>query len=207
MAFLMDFHLHTNRYSRDSAINPKDLIAKAMSRGLNGVVITEHHWQWTEAELRELLIEARNPDFTLLSGFEYSSKKGDILIYGLPDGEFQNFRPGGDPEEMLKKALDLGAACVAAHPTRRAIPFDQRIYHMPFHAVEIKSCNLDESEQARGLQLSEYIKCPATASSDAHVIGDVGRYATEFPLPIRSMPEFVRAIKSGIFRPADTIRR
>lgn len=202
MAFLMDFHLHTNRYSRDSAILPKDLIPKAIARGLHGVVITEHHWQWTQDECRQLLNEAGNPVFTLLAGFEYSSCKGDILIYGLPDGAFREFLPGGDPEIMLKKALDLGAACIAAHPTRRAIPFDNRIYHMPFHAIEVQSSNLDESEQERGNQLAEFLKRPATACSDAHRTEDIGLYATVFPLPIRTMPDFVRAIQSGAFRPA-----
>jgi len=202
MAFIMDFHLHTSRYSRDSAIPPKDLIPTAIARGLHGVVITEHHWQWTQEECRQLMLEAGNPAFTLLAGFEYSSSKGDILIYGLPDGAYKDFIPGGDPEAMLKKALDLGAACIAAHPTRRAIPFDHRIYHMPFHAVEIKSSNLDEAEQERGLQLAEFLKLPTTASGDAHRVEDIGLYATIFPLPIRTMPDFVRAIKSGAFRPA-----
>jgi hypothetical protein len=169
---------------------------------LSGVVITEHHWQWTQEEVRQLLQEAGNPVFTLLAGFEYSSKKGDILIYGLPDGAFREFKPGGDPEEMLKKAMDMGAACVAAHPTRRAIPFDSRIYHMPFQGIEIQSSNMDESEQKKGVQLAEYVKLPKTASSDAHRVQDIGLYATVFPLPIRSMQDFVRTLKSGAFRPA-----
>ena len=47
-----DLHLHTNRHSPDSQIHPLALFRRAQKIGLNGLVITEHDWLWTEEELR-----------------------------------------------------------------------------------------------------------------------------------------------------------
>jgi histidinol phosphatase-like PHP family hydrolase len=37
-----DHHLHTNRHSPDSIIDPEKLVEHARRIGLDGVVITEH---------------------------------------------------------------------------------------------------------------------------------------------------------------------
>ena len=41
-----DHHLHTSRHSPDSVIDPCALIERARAVGLDGVVITEHDYQW-----------------------------------------------------------------------------------------------------------------------------------------------------------------
>ncbi|MBV8265910.1 MAG: PHP domain-containing protein, partial [Planctomycetaceae bacterium] len=49
-----DHHLHTARHSPDSTIDPLVLIERAHACGLDGVVITEHDFQWPADELAEL---------------------------------------------------------------------------------------------------------------------------------------------------------
>lgn len=202
---LFDLHLHTRRYSGDSSIDEFRLIEAARDAGLDGLVVTEHHWQWREDELEELKALSGDDDFVLLAGFEYSSNCGDILIYGLQSEHVSLFTPGGDPEEALERALALGGACIAAHPTRRAIPFGDCIRRMPFHGVEVSSCNLSPNEQKLGRRLAQELKLPATGSSDAHQIENVGRFATEIDAEIASMADLCAAIRSGNFRPADTV--
>ena len=41
-----DHHLHTSRHSPDSIISPLVLIERARAVGLDGVVITDHDYQW-----------------------------------------------------------------------------------------------------------------------------------------------------------------
>src|SRR5690242_10915035 len=53
-AMKFDHHLHTARHSPDSSIDPRELVARAREIGLDGVVITEHDYQWEEGELAEL---------------------------------------------------------------------------------------------------------------------------------------------------------
>ena len=203
MGFLLDIHCHTRRHSGCSSIDEHQVINQAISRGLDGLILTEHHYQWSDEELDELRQAAGNPDFLLMAAFEYSSAKGDILVYGLQPDQVEQFEPGGDPEEMLRRAQELGAVCVAAHPTRRAIPFDQGcLRRMPINAVEVRSVNLRPFEQAEAEVLAGELGLPHTGASDAHRLEDVGAYATEFEAPIMDMAGFLNSLKRGAFRPA-----
>ena len=49
-----DLHLHTTRHSPDSHMGPLAMCRRALAIGLDGVVITEHDYQWEEGELSEL---------------------------------------------------------------------------------------------------------------------------------------------------------
>lgn len=199
----LDIHMHTRRHSRCSGMDERQLIGRAIERGLDGVVITEHHYQWPEEELQELRDLARAPShFLLLAGFEYTSERGDILVYGLEPDMAKLIPPGADPREALRKFHALGAACVAAHPTREQIPFDERILEMRLDGVETASRNLRPHEQRLALKLAMDLAIPPTASSDAHRLQDVGAYATDFEGPISAMADFVSCLKRGAFKPA-----
>lgn len=187
-------------------IDPFKLIHKAVDRGLHGVVITEHHAVWPQEELDELLRVADVPGFVLLSGFEYTSSHGDVLIYGLDTEQCRSFVPRKlDPDEAVAQAQALGAACIAAHPTREGLGFDERIFDLPLAAMEVRSCNLNTNEQRLGMKLAAQLNLPATACSDAHRLDDVGRFYTEFTVSITTMADFKKALESQSFRlPGDT---
>jgi len=200
MPLRIDLHLHTQRHSRCSHLDETRLIARAVQAGLDGLVITEHHYQWSQEELDTLCAASGHPGFLLLSGFEYSSSQGDLLIYGLKPEDVASFPPGADPKDSLLRAQAMGAACIAAHPTRAALSFDERIAEMPFDGLEIRSTNLEPHEQRIAAHLARELQIPGTAASDAHALGDIGSYATEFDDPIQTMSDFCRALKQGRFR-------
>lgn len=201
MGLIIDLHLHTRRHSACSVIDESRLIDRAVKAGLDGLVITEHHYQWTKEELAALVAASGHPGFLVMAAFEYSSARGDILIYGLEPEQVKEFVPGGQPEVMLAKAQAMGAVCIAAHPTRAAIPFDERIFEMPFEALEVKSVNLASHEQRLADKLANDLGRMKTASSDAHRLEDVGRYATEFQEPIQSIADLRNSLRRGTFRP------
>src|SRR5205807_2515616 len=78
-----DLHLHTNRHSPDSIMPPQLMVSRAREIGLDGVVITEHDWLWTEDELDEL--RAIDPGLVVLAGVEVSTRQGHFLVYGITD--------------------------------------------------------------------------------------------------------------------------
>src|SRR3954447_25820766 len=78
-----DHHLHTSRHSPDSVISPLVLLERAHAVGLDGVVITEHDYQWEPDELADLA--ARAGGLKVFSGAEVSTREGHFLVYGLPD--------------------------------------------------------------------------------------------------------------------------
>lgn len=204
MTLRLDTHLHTRRHSACSNIDERALVAQAIHKGLNGLVITEHHYQWHEDELAELREESlAPPNFLLMAGFEYSSRKGDILVYGLQPHHAAALTPGDEPEVALAYFQGEGAVCVAAHPTRERIPFDDRIMDMPFDGIEVASVNLREHEQRLARRLAEGLGIPPTTSSDAHRIQDLGAYATDFDGPISNMQDFVACVQRRQFRPAE----
>ena len=171
--------------------------------GLDGLVITEHHYQWRDEDLAVLVAEAGVGQFLLLSGFEYGSRRGDLLIFGLTFDQAANFPQGLEPDEAVYYASKLGGACVAAHPTRQGMGFDERLLRMPVQAVEVRSTNMQEHEQRMAMKLARDANIPQVASSDAHQLHSVGRYGTEFDDPIQSIQDLQRALKRGRFRPVD----
>ena len=201
MSLLFDIHLHTRRHSACSSIDEHRLIQRAVDVGLDGLCITEHHYQWSEHELTDLANESGHPGFILLAGFEYTSRRGDILVYGLPPERATELRPGLEPEDAMEKFQRWGAACIAAHPTRASIPFDERIATMPFQGLEVESVNLEPNEQRLAKKLSGDLGVPGTGSSDAHRIEDVGAYAIEIDSPVQTHADLQDCLKRGKFRP------
>ena len=172
--------------------------------GLDGLVITEHHYQWGGEELRDLTNCARAPGFVVLAGFECTSACGDLLIYGLSPEQVDEFPPGDDPAEVVDRAHALGAVCVGAHPTRAGLGFDGRIAAMPLDGLEVASVNLQSHEQRLARNLAADLGLRPTSASDAHRLEDVGRYALEFDAVIRCMADFCGAVRAGCFRPVST---
>lgn len=200
MALRFDTHLHTRRHSPCSRIDEHCLIETAVQRGLDGLVITEHEYQWEDEEVLALVKESSHPGFMLFAGFECSSSQGDILIYGLRSEDVNAFAPGEDPQAMLAQAQRMGGVCIAAHPTRAEIPFDERILEMPFDGIETQSVNLASHEQRLAKKLAENLGIPGTSASDAHRLEDVGAYSMEFDVPIQCMSDLLNSIKCGKFR-------
>src|SRR5262245_33041818 len=105
-----DMHIHTTRHSPDSFLLPQLLIDRAREIGLNGVVITEHDWLWTEAELDEL--RAAAPELVILAGIEVSAAEGHFLVYGVRDP--LRVRRGIGVAALCREVHRQGGAVVAA---------------------------------------------------------------------------------------------
>jgi predicted metal-dependent phosphoesterase TrpH len=195
----IDHHVHTTRYSPDSDIHPRELIKAAKAAGLDGVVITEHDEQWTSDELSELA--SRADGLVVLSGVEVSAREGHFLVYGLPD--LKEIEVGMSLRDLIAEADRHGAAVVAAHPFRWGQDFEAiAAEHADGLAgVELVSNNVTPETRARTERLLGRHSLGATGSSDGHQPEVVGCYCTEFPGPIRTMAEFVAALKRGEGRP------
>ena len=199
MGFRIDHHLHTSRHSPDSVIDPDVLIARAREVGLDGVVITEHDYQWEPDELDEL--RRRADGLLVLSGAEVSALEGHFLVYGLPD--LDEAPPGIPLAELLDLVRRHEAAIVAAHPFRWEQDFDALVaQHGPaFDALELVSNNITPETRRRTERLLAAQPMAATGSSDGHDPAVVGCYHTEFPAPIATLGDFVAALRRRTGRP------
>lgn len=194
-----DHHLHTAKHSPDSNIDPEELIVHARRIGLDGVVITEHDYQWELDELSELA--ARAAPLRVFSGVEVSAQEGHFLVYGLP--LLHEVFPGITLGELLPIVGRNEAAIVAAHPFRWDQPFDEIIAaHGPvFDALEMVSNNVTRETRARTESVLQSHPMGATGSSDAHEISTLGCYFTEFDRTIDTLADFVVALRARAYRP------
>ena len=195
----IDHHLHTSRHSPDSVLDPLKMIERARALGLDGVVITEHDYQWRADELAELA--SRAGGLKVFSGVEVSAREGHFLVYGLPD--LDEAQPGIALGDLLRLADRHRAAVVAAHPFRWGQPFDAIVaQHGPvFQGVEYVSNNVTPETRALADALLKTTPMAATGSSDAHDAKTLGCYYSEFDAPIESLADFVSALREGRVRP------
>ena len=116
-----DLHMHTTRHSADSVMDPFAMCRRARVIGLDGVVITEHDWLWTESELD--VLREMHPNLVILSGVEVSAREGHFLVYGVTN-PFAVPR-GIHVADLCHEVHGQGGAVVAAHPFRWGQPFDE----------------------------------------------------------------------------------
>jgi predicted metal-dependent phosphoesterase TrpH len=189
-----DLHMHTERYSPDSEIDPYNLVRRAKKIGLDGIVITEHDRLWPEAELEELRQAA--PGLIVLGGVEVSGRNGDLLCYGVTD--LSNLRRGMAWGDLCREVARQGGATVAAHPFRWAQDFDGLIAEQrpELTGLEMMSNNMDpDVRRQAGAFLRRNPGYATLGSSDAHEVAVVGACYTEFEAEIRTSVDLVRAIK------------
>lgn len=190
----IDHHLHTSRHSPDSILDPDELIDEAIRSGLDAVVITEHDYQWTDDELRELNLRSRG--LLVLSGAEVSTREGHFLVYGLPD--LREAPPGIEVKQLIEVVRRHQAAIVAAHPFRWDQDFRAIVEscNADFDAIELVSNNVTLKTRSKSEAILAEFAMGRTGSSDGHDREVIGCYYTSFPEEIRTMKDFVQAIRS-----------
>lgn len=196
-----DHHLHTARHSPDSVIDSDDLLLRAREAGLDGVVITDHDYQWEADELAELAARGAHLGLKVFSGAEVSAREGHFLVYGLPD--LDEAPPGVLLRDLLRVVRRHDAAIVAAHPFRWDQDFAEIVdRHGPaFDALELVSNNVSPETRLRTERLLARHPMGATGSSDGHDPEVVGCYFTEFACPIDDLAAFVAALRGRQGRP------
>jgi predicted metal-dependent phosphoesterase TrpH len=190
----LDLHLHTTRHSPDSNMTPEALLRRAGELQLDGVVITEHDWLWTEVELDDL--RARAPDLLILAGIEVSSFEGHVLVYGVAD-------PFAVPHgigiaELCREVHRQGGAAVAAHPFRWGQKFDEilRRAHPELDGLELMTSNMDADGRRRAAVIRTEYRLAGLGNSDAHHEDTLGCCYTVFPDTVRNLQDVVKAIRN-----------
>jgi predicted metal-dependent phosphoesterase TrpH len=196
-----DLHLHTTRHSLDSRMDPPAMLRRARQIGLDGVVITEHDWLWTEEELEEL--RALSPEVIVLAGIEVSAREGHFLVYGVRN-PFA-VQQGIGVAELCHEVHRQGGAVVAAHPFRWGQPFDDilREERPDLDGLELMSNNMDADCRRLAAEIHRGTSFAGLGNSDAHDERTLGVCYTEFDATIRDQRDLVEAIRSRRTTPRD----
>lgn len=181
---LFDLHNHT-RYSPDSRVAPKDLVARARRGGLTGIAITDHNEVRgiREAEL------AAGPEFVVIPAIEVSTRSGHVLGYGVRDIIPRDLSVA----DTVQRIIAQGGVPVAAHPYRFWSGLGGvAIEEASFPAYETCNARTLRRGNARAGAIARARNVGATGGSDSHFLDEVARAVT--------------VIDAGALRPDDVLQ-
>ncbi len=202
---VVDMHVHTNVGSPDSDLTPGQLIEEAKRRELDAVCITEHGPPWRKEEVERL---TREHGILLIRGMEVQTDLGHIIVFGLP-----GYTSGILRAEGLRRATDeVGGFMILAHPFRTNFDFKKDKMNIEqavtlsvlslVDGLEVANGYCTEVENLFALEVAGRLGMKGTGGSDAHSMGDVGRFVTIFEGEVNSEESFIRELKRGRFYPA-----
>lgn len=195
---LIEMHAHSAEHSRCSSVPAAELVKQVFAKGLQGIVLTDHHHLWDGDDLRAVRRAAAVPDhFLIMSGQEVTTgDRGDVLVYGADTA----LDRGVSLVEIRKRFP--AAALVWAHPYRNGRqPEDAAFLFPALDGVEIFSSNHSVRENSRALRDWHRLRFTAIGGTDTHGIGYAGLYPTQFDHPVTTVSELAVEIRKGRCRP------
>jgi len=195
---LIEMHSHTAERSRCSNVSAADLVKQVHAKGLQGIVFTDHHYLWSEDELRRVRRSAGIPDhFLIMAGQEVTTPElGDVLVYGAGCP----LSRGTPLAEIRSRFPD--AALIWAHPYRNGKKPEEGNLRSPLlDGVEIFSSNHSVRENSRALRDWHRLRFTAIGGTDTHGYGYAGIYPSQFDHPLQDISELAGEIRRGRCRP------
>jgi thiamine kinase-like enzyme len=195
---LLEMHCHTSEHSACSHISAVEIVQQVFEKHLQGIVITDHHYLWTERELKTLRRAAGVPDyFLILSGQEVSTfDYGDVLVYGVNE-----ILEKGTPLKIIRERFHY-AALVWAHPYRNnKKPSEKELLNPLLDGIEIFNSNHKVRDNSRGLRDWHTYKFTAIGGTDTHGFDYAGMYPTLFDHPVSTISELADELRQGRCRP------
>jgi predicted metal-dependent phosphoesterase TrpH len=194
---LIEIHCHTKEHSPCSEIGACDLVTRAVDKGLEGVVLTDHHYLWSEDQLQNLRKVSCCPNyFVIRSGQEVTTRDyDDVLVYGATE----TFSMGVSLGHIRSKAPE--AAIVWPHPYRGIKrPGPDKLFAPELDGVEIFNRNHRLSQNI--FAYKEWLSWGFVATAGPNVHDEViGVFPCAFDDEITSIHDLSLAIKNGRCRP------
>jgi len=206
---LIDLHVHSY-LSRDCPLDPKAVLQRAESFGLDGVAFTETNTQDGCDELLEL---RRTTKLKIFVGLELATDRGQYLcFFERPERAPEpvqlwgsNREKAWSADECLPRLKALGAAIVAARPYDRDHPNPASDYIKSLKllsAIEVYNPKVRLGANEAALEAAYAMKLPGVGGSDARTsIDEVGYAATLFEQPVSTQAELVKALLGSAYYP------
>jgi len=165
----IDLHIHS-RHSNDSRSKPEHIIERAVSLGLGGIAVTDHN-SWAGAKEAAKLAEGR---ILIIPGAEIKTEKGDLLALFVSD-EIA-------PREFLTVLDEIRARegiSIVPHPvdSPKMTVGDLRLAD----GIEAFNSTCTPRSNKHAARIVAELSKPGFASSDAHLVMEVGNGLTRVP--------------------------
>jgi len=184
----MDLHIHTNRYSGCSNIDPVDALVKAAEVGLDAIALTEHGIRWSDDSIEELIKKSGVKNLLVFPGQEvacYSatgSFQGEFLVYGYPDSLGSN----KSIEKLIPMVHSVDGVVIAAHPFKKDdagagfYGSGHKVVDYDIDGIEAEHPSYNDNERTLAAQLVAKKKVAGIGCSDAHDVRSIGICRTIF---------------------------
>jgi predicted metal-dependent phosphoesterase TrpH len=206
---LIDLHVHSH-LSKGCDLDPRAVLDRAASHGLDGVAFTETN---TQDGCDELFDVAAKSKVKVFVGLELNTDKGQYLCF-FPRPELapepvqmwgSNREKPWSAVECLPKLKSLGAAIIAARPYDRdftAFAGDFILSLTCLSAVQAYNPKLRQTANDLAVEAAETLKVRGVGGSDARAtLDELGRGATLFKRPVQTQAELVDALLKGEYWP------
>ncbi len=191
---LFDMHVHT-RFSPCSVIRIRQIIKRAREVGLDGICITDHDTAASKHEFEKI---ADAHGICVIIGTEYTTPKGDILIYGPVD----DLPLWLDADHLIEWVRKEGGVAVPAHPFRKERPANQHILRAADIIESMNGRNRpSENELCRNWLREQGNGKREIGGSDAHTLDELGRIVTVFEKDITNTETLIHELKYGKYHP------
>lgn len=210
-------HMHTVEASGCASATGREMVRAHIDAGYAGMIVTDHFFNGNTAVPDDLpwdqrvdlfcsgyenaVEEARGTGFRVFFAWEYTYHGTDFLTYGLGK-DFLLAHPdmmSWGLKEYFNIVHDHGGFISHAHPFREASYIDTiRLFPEYVDAVEvINSSHGDPRFDKKALKFAKEHSLLQTAGSDTHHIDTLNGAGMEFDFEIKSIEEFIEAIKAG----------
>lgn len=201
----LDMHCHTKEGSVDSKVGVEEYIETLISKGYDGMLITDHDTYNGYRYWKKELKGKKYQDFVVLKGIEYDTNNAGHMLVIMPENvKLRILEMRGMPLPMLLFIVhSFGGIVGPAHPfgekylslANTKFFRKNRSIVNKFDFIEtFNSCEPAERNiQAR--QLANIHDKPGFGGSDSHKVECVGTAFTRLPYRITKESELIRMVK------------
>ncbi|MHC1567704.1 MAG: PHP domain-containing protein [Candidatus Syntropharchaeia archaeon] len=166
-----DLHVHS-KYSRDSCLEPEEIVKVGLKRGLDGIAVTDHETIKGGIETKKYERE----DFMVICGCEILTNRGEVIGLFLSEEILsRNFF------EVISEIRDQDGIVILPHPFDRFrySVFPDKNFKSLIDGVEgFNSRCILEGFNRKAMEFAENLGIPATGGSDAHSPEEIGNGGT-----------------------------
>lgn len=208
----IDIHVHTD-YSRCSSFGFGGFVEQVRALRLRAVTVTDHG---ITTAWERLIEDGAAP--LVIPGIEVRAGESDFLVFSADADYIRRLGPYRKDVKELRR--DEDTVVVWAHPrvasrtgwqapppehpiVERIAPHVDAVEALNHNMMNDRSLTQTSEEYAAALAaLARSRNLPMTGGSDAHTEADFFSCWTEFPDGVRTVRDFIGAIRSGGVKPA-----
>jgi predicted metal-dependent phosphoesterase TrpH len=184
-----DLHIHTC-YSFDSNASPKEIVDKAIRKGIDCLAITDH------GEVKgalEAIEYAKGKPILIIPGIEVKSKEGDILGLNVKEKISNKLWA----KETIKRIKEQGGFVIIPHPFGLFCKFRGNLKELikEIDAIEILNASIFGNGNEIAKKFAKENNLPFTVGTDSHFPNFIGKCYLEIPGENLSIEEIFERIK------------